>query len=205
MLPSQQVRKLERICQPPRGWTAVLSKGRVLRGPPPARPLCSRKSPSSLRAPEAPVSRGHRVDADGWKARLVHLLCGPLASWTQDVWASRFPTTPGDCALLYGPQRGQKGGGCLPYLPSIPDQPSPLIPPLSGSNQHLSCVPSCPFAKGCSLTGHSALCKGQRPRGPPPSAGSPHLGNVCPPPCVVIPTHGFLQGVAVSSPVPPRG
>lgn len=132
MLSSKHVSKLARICQPPSGQTAVLTKEGLSEG-------CLRPSLLQLEKPILPVGTrgsclygGHHVDVDGWKAWLVHLLYGEkggtLASWTQEVLASCFLTTPGDCALFHGPWRGQEGGVCLLYLPSNPDPPSPHNP-----------------------------------------------------------------------------
>lgn len=73
-------------------------------------PSAARKAHPARRVQRFLILWGHRVEADGGKAQLGHLLYGgPLASWIQHVWASRFPTGLGDCALFHGPQGGQRG------------------------------------------------------------------------------------------------
>lgn len=202
VLPSKHVSKLARICQPPSGWTAVLSKRGALRRPPPTRPLCSRKSPFSLRGPEAPVCLGGTMcmRMDG-RCGLCIFCRAPCLTDTGS-FGFTFPDSPGgQCPLSQSPEGSGGGCVCMLYLPSISDQPSPLIPALSDSNQRLSYIPSCPFSKGFKLPAdaagsssvtHSATptCERAGDRGVPPSAGSCVWG-IC-----AVPAAGLFPHVA---------
>lgn len=156
VLPSKHVSKPVWICQPPGGRTAVSANEGLSEVRLPPAPSAAGKAHPPCGVPRLSYVWGAPCGC-GW---MEGVACAssvrPLASRTQEALASRFLTAPGDGALFQGPQGVRRGCVCLLYLPSISDPPLPLIPPLSGSNQRLSYVPSCPFSKGFTLPADAA-------------------------------------------------